>query len=69
MCQALLEFMEPEIKEIKRQVREQGIQEGISQGIRQLIETLQELGYEEETIKSIVRKKYSLTKEEIENYM
>lgn len=61
MCQALLEFMEPEIQKREKQAKEQGI--------RQLIETLQELGYEEETVKSIVRKNYSLSKEEIEKYM
>ncbi len=80
MCQALLELMEPEINEIKRKAEEQGIERGIEkgieqgiekgleQGIRQLIIILQELGYENEMIKTLIMKKYSLSKEKIATY-
>ncbi len=35
MCQALLELMEPEIMEIKRQIKEQVMQEGMQKGMQE----------------------------------
>lgn len=77
MCQALLEIMEPEISEIKRQIREQVMKEGIQQGIQQgmqqgilgTVSTLRDLGLDSNRIKEAIIKTYQLSNSEAESYL
>ncbi len=62
MCQALLEIMEPEIREIKVQSEAEGEARGI-------ISTLLDLDYSNEEIISTLRKKLKITKEQAEEYL
>lgn len=62
MCQALLEIMEPEIREIKVQSEARGIARGV-------ISTLLDLDYSNEEIISTLRKKLKITKEQAEEYL
>ncbi len=70
MCNALMEIMEPKIKEIMEpkmeEMRKEGLREGRIQGI---IEALRDLEHSDSEIKSILIKQYSLTEDEINNYL
>lgn len=62
MCQALLEIMEPEINKI----RELEIRKGKIMGT---VDTLRELGQNDDEIEENLIKKYHLSREEAQSYL
>lgn len=58
MCEALLEIMEPEIREIEKR-----------SNIASIIEVLRECSHSDEEIKMIITKKYHLSDDEAETYL
>ena len=73
MCQALAEIMEPEIRQWKAEARAEGRAEGKAEGradsIAIAVNMLRDLGQNDEDIKAIIIKSYSLHSNEAEKYM
>ena len=82
MCNALMEIMEPKIKElmepkmeeIRKESQLQGLREGRREGLKEgriqgIIEALRDLKHSDSEIKSILIKQYSLTEEELNNFL
>ena len=77
MCQALREIMEPEIRQWQAESRAQGLAEGRKKGkvetraedISIIVNMLRNLGQDEEDIKGLIIKNFSLLSDEAEKYM
>ena len=81
MCEALREIMEPELRQSREEGREEGrvigekrgMERGIEQGIEQsiviTIQSLREVGQQEETIRQIVIKNFKLQPDEADKLM
>ena len=73
MSQALLDIMKP-IIEPQLRLREEagleaGMKVGIKKGIQGAVKMLRNLGHSDAEIKKIIQQQYSLSSEEIEEYM
>ena len=69
MCQALLEIMEPELKQSREDGVQEGERRGERKGIRIAIKTLRELGHEESVIRESIIKNYKLTPAAADRFM
>lgn len=77
MCQALLEIMEPEIRQWKEESMAAGRAEGMAVGraetrsedIAIAVNMLRDLGQSEDAIRGIIIKNFSLHSKEAEKYM
>ena len=77
MSEALLEIMEPKIKEImesriieiQRQARTEGLEQGLEQGIHYLVEAFRDYGHSDEEIKAAIIKRYQLSEEKAVSYL
>lgn len=64
MYKALMELMEPEIRQMKEESRKDGMNEGIKEGVIALVSTLRMLGVDENRIKSIAMDQFHFSEAE-----
>ncbi len=69
MGPALMEIMEPELRQAEDRGREAGMREGMREGIRGTVNVLRGLGLEREQIREAVMRQYGLTELETTMYL
>lgn len=65
MFDTLMELMEPQIEEI----RKEELEKGLTKGIRGTVEVLQKLNHKDTEIKRIIMEQYKLTEGEAAGYL
>lgn len=68
MLEALMEVMEPQLRQREESGRKEGREEGMRAGICGAVEMLRGLGHSDAEIRTVIMDKFDLTEQEIVKY-
>lgn len=73
MCNALMEIMEPQLEEMRKESlqegRKEGRKEGLEEGVQKTINILRKLKHKDEEIRALIIEQYGLTEKMADGYL